>query len=90
MNLTDFDSKQLQTLLDIVVAKIVDEDEHKKEWCKAFGRDPLWLDFYDSGMYYDINQRPLRPVNYEHLCLWRVQIKNAIGKVGTQETIGSN
>ena len=84
--LTDFDSKELQTLLDIVVAKIVEEDNHKSEWIKAF----MGPDEFFANAWYDSACRPLRDVNYEHLCLWRTQILNAIGKVGAQEEINSN
>ena len=87
--LTDFDSKELQTLLDIVVAKLVEEDIHKHEWVRTFANDITKdLDFYWD--LYDRDCRPLRPVNYEHLCLWRTQILDAIGKVGVQEMINNS
>jgi hypothetical protein len=79
-NLSDFSNEALQTLLNVVVAKIVDEDNHRKEWLKYFSP---WM-----GGYYD-NQKD-RAKTYEYLCLWRVQILNAIGKVGIQEVIKSN
>ena len=85
--LTDFDSKELQTLLDIVVYRILEEDEHKKEWIKTFGNSFFTT---EDEAHYDEVQRPLRSTNYEHLCLWRTQILNAIGKVRLQEEINSN
>lgn len=84
--LIDFDSQQLQTLLDIVVARIMEEDKHKGEWILRFNGD----DEEFGSAWYDLNCRALRPVNYEHLCLWRTQILNAIGKVGVQDEINSN
>lgn len=86
VNLNEFTSSQLQTLLDVVVAKIVDEDEHKKEWIKRFAGPNLEF----SSAWYDAMCRPIRDANYEHLTLWRVQILNAIGKVGVREEIVSN
>ena len=86
VSLTDFDPQPLQTLLNLVVAKIVEEDQHKKEWIKAF----MGTDESFANAWYDSNCRPLRDVNYEHLCLWRAQILNSIGKVGVREIVESN
>lgn len=83
-NLNEFSLAELQTLLDVVVAKIVEEDEHKKEWCRVFAFDPKDVSSLEE-MYYDEFQRPLRSTNYEHLCLWRTQILTAIGKVGVRD-----
>lgn len=83
--LTDFSKEELQTAFDMVVMRIADEDQHKKEWLRRFGN-------YDEtdALYYDHKVRPIRGVNYEHLCLWRTQLLNAIGKVGVREEIESN
>jgi hypothetical protein len=88
-SLKDFSSDELQTLLNVVVTNIVEEDEHKKEWCKMFGEDKDGVP-WESELYYDETIRPIRGVNYEHLCLWRVQILDAIGKVGSQQIVNSN
>ena len=90
VSLTDFDSQQLQTLLDIVVLRVAEEDAHKKEWIKTFCGKPYWFSQDEADAYYDRHQRPERSVNYEHLCLWRTQILDAIGKVGVREIVESN
>lgn len=87
--LDQFSLAELQTLLDVVVAKIVEEDEHKKEWCRVFAFDPKDVSSLEE-MYYDEFQRPLRSTNYEHLCLWRTQILNSIVEVKLREQVNSN
>jgi hypothetical protein len=79
IKLNDFTSQQLQVLLNVVVAKIVDEDLHRKEWIKYFSR---------LGGYYET--QPERAKEYETLQLFRVQILNAIVDVKSKEIVNSN
>lgn len=73
-NLSEFSKDELQVLLNVVVAEIVDEDNHRKEWLKYFG---------GIGGYYEAQEERLK--KYKTLCLWRVQLLNAIGKVGMMD-----
>lgn len=81
-NLNEFTTEQLQVLLNVVVAKIMDEDLHRKEWLKYF-RNRFGFD----GYYED---QPQRAKEYETLQLFRVQILNAIVDIKMKEEIASN
>lgn len=78
-SLSEFSVDQLQVILNVIVAKIVDEDMHRKEWIKHFSR---------LGGYYE--NQPGRAKEYETLQLFRVQILNAIVQVKSTEVISSN
>lgn len=80
VSLNEFSSEQLQVLLNVVVAKIIDEDLHRKEWLKYF--QAPYMGYYDH--------QPERAKEYETLQLFRVQILNAIVEVSQRETMQSN
>lgn len=83
VSLNEFTTEQLQVLLNVVVAKIIDEDLHHKEWLKYFADD--------ENMYYAYwGSQPERLKEYETLQLFRVQILNAIAEVRMKEDILSN
>lgn len=77
--LTDFTYAELQVLLNVIVTKIVDEDMHRKEWLKYFSR---------LGGYYEFQSE--RASEYNALCLWRVQILDAMVTVKMREEVNSN
>lgn len=76
-NLSDFTTEQLQVLLNVVVAKIVDEDLHRKEWLKVFNIS--YNESLSNEFFYD--WQPAKAKEYETLQLFRVQILTAIVEV---------
>jgi hypothetical protein len=84
VNLSEFTTEQLQVLLNLVVLKITEENNHRKEWLKYFS-----IPGADIPDGYYMNQ-PEKAKEMETLALWRVQILNSIVEVSQKETMQSN